>query len=750
MKPHDRLGNGASARHGWLRQHRHELQMTALLLVMIVLPSAVLGTFAWRAINSEKLAWRERERQAYGELANLAARGIDQQLHEIERGWNATLNDLAQAAQSRRQVAQRAAALPSGHALIEGAYVLSVSSGVLYPPALGGRAGEGLSAPDADALEREREMFEALTSKGEEFEYVSRDYTRAIAAYRDAMDHVHSDELRSMFETAIGRVQLKSGDPESALETYRHVLARYPEVRDLDRMVVRFLAQYQIAAALGEMGREQQALDTLLALNQDLIGRSGEITALQYAYYSDLIHGLSQRLMSTRGLPDQSRYASEFRRLSERSKSRLSQRYLASVLMSELEEAVVRRHQYSTRIHFVSDRAEGDPFLLAYRELHDPAGVGVTGLVAVQVDLRALKKEIVPSILNQLGVGREVALAVVGDEGDYVIGTESPVREALAMQTLAEPFDFWRIALGPQDPGPAQRRVDFRASVWMWTICVLLLTIVAGAAVFLRRAQRQAQLARARATFVSNVSHELRTPIASIKMFSELLERGMHELDEQPPAKRPASLQRYLGLIRHESDRLARLIESVLDFSRMERGGRAYHFELSDPAEVFEAAVESFRPHAESEGFVFDVQFAEMLPPLRLDADAICQVALNLLSNAVKYSDTVKEIRVRASREGPWVVLDVEDRGIGIAARDLPRVFEQFYRVDQRLDSGYGGGLGLGLTLARHIARAHGGEILVHSEPGKGSTFRLLLPAGPDPAGRAAPAPAPRPAEAGS
>jgi len=342
-----------------------------------------------------------------------------------------------------------------------------------------------------------------------------------------------------------------------------------------------------------------------------------------------------------------------------------------------------------------------------------------------------------------------VALAVVGDEGDFVIGTESAVTEALAMQTLAEPFDFWRVALGPRDPGPAERRVDLKASVWMWTICVLLLTILVGAAVSLRRAQRQAQLARARATFVSNVSHELRTPIASIKMFSELLDRELRDVEGGAERQRSASLPKYLALIRHESDRLARLIESVLDFSRMERGGRTYRFELSDPAEVIETAVESFRPHAESEGFLFDVQIAETLPPLRLDPDAVCQVVLNLLSNAVKYSDAVKEIRVRASREGPWVVLDVEDRGIGIAASDRSRVFDQFYRVDQRLDSGHGGGLGLGLTLARHIARAHGGEILVHSEPGQGSVFRFLLPVPPEPAGRPAPAAAGRTAEVG-
>jgi tetratricopeptide (TPR) repeat protein len=287
-----------TARRTWLRQHRHELQMTALLLVMVVLPSAVLGTFAWRAIQSEKLAWRERERQTYQEIAKLAAHGIDQQLRDIERDWSATLDSLTQAARSRRGLAARAAAFTSGHALVDGGYVLSVSGGVLYPPALHGESAPTWDAPDAD----EREQFDALMNDGEQFEYVSHRYDRAIAAYREARRHVHSDELRSMFETAIGRAQLKAGDREGAIVTYRQVLQRYPEVRDLDRMVVRFLAQYQIAAALGELGRDHEAMDTLLALHRDLLARSDDITALQYAYYADLIRGLSARLLSTPGL----------------------------------------------------------------------------------------------------------------------------------------------------------------------------------------------------------------------------------------------------------------------------------------------------------------------------------------------------------------------------------------------------------------------------------------------------------------
>jgi signal transduction histidine kinase len=122
------------------------------------------------------------------------------------------------------------------------------------------------------------------------------------------------------------------------------------------------------------------------------------------------------------------------------------------------------------------------------------------------------------------------------------------------------------------------------------------------------------------------------------------------------------------------------------------------------------------------------MDIVEPLPEIRLDADAMAQVVLNLLSNAVKYSDAVKEIRVQAYREGSHVVMAVTDRGMGIYAAEIPKIFDDFYRVDQRLNAPQQGGMGLGLTLARHIVHAHGGSISVHSDVGKGSTFSVALP----------------------
>src|SRR5262249_21356215 len=149
------------------------------------------------------------------------------------------------------------------------------------------------------------------------------------------------------------------------------------------------------------------------------------------------IHSLAPRLLTTRGLGQRRRYEEAFRGLSERTKRRLSQKYMVQVLEGELEEAMVRRPRPSPKLRYVSNRADGDPFLLAYRELRDPAGVSVTGLAAVQVDLAALRRQIFPAIVGDLEVGDEIALAIVGDDGDYVFGTEPPVGEPLARQTLA-------------------------------------------------------------------------------------------------------------------------------------------------------------------------------------------------------------------------------------------------------------------------------------------------------------------------
>ncbi|RMD99201.1 MAG: GHKL domain-containing protein, partial [Calditrichaeota bacterium] len=157
-------------------------------------------------------------------------------------------------------------------------------------------------------------------------------------------------------------------------------------------------------------------------------------------------------------------------------------------------------------------------------------------------------------------------------------------------------------------------------------------------------------------------------------------------------------------------------------------GKRQFHFEYEDLAVVVRIAIESFQVNAEAQGFTLVTDIREPLPELKMDADAIFQVILNLLNNALKFSDKEKKIWIRAYRQKASVIIEVEDHGIGIPAGEKAKIFKDFYRVDQRLNTEAQGGLGLGLTLAQDIVQAHHGNITVDSEVGKGSIFRVILP----------------------
>jgi signal transduction histidine kinase len=226
-----------------------------------------------------------------------------------------------------------------------------------------------------------------------------------------------------------------------------------------------------------------------------------------------------------------------------------------------------------------------------------------------------------------------------------------------------------------------------------------------------------------RSQFVSSVSHELKTPLTAIRMFAETL--------QMRAGADPKIQAEYLETIVNETERLTRLLNNVLDFSRIERGQKSYHMEPALLADVVHSAARTMRFPLTEQGFNFRVDVCGGLPPIRLDRDAIEQAILNLLSNAMKYSGQSRDIDLRLCAQNGSVLIQVEDRGIGIPADERERIFERFYRVPTAENRAISG-TGLGLALVVHIAQAHGGRVEVESNPGAGSTFsvRLPLPAG--------------------
>jgi len=253
-------------------------------------------------------------------------------------------------------------------------------------------------------------------------------------------------------------------------------------------------------------------------------------------------------------------------------------------------------------------------------------------------------------------------------------------------------------------------------------LAALCLVMVSGIWLTYRNVFREMNLARLKSDFVANVSHELRTPLALIRLYAETLELGRLTAKEK--------YQEYFRIIREESERLTALINNILDFSRIEAGRKEYEFKETNLADLVRSTLDSYRFQIEQNGFDFEENISGDIPAVIVDREAIARSLLNLVNNALKYSKDQKYIGVSLYRANSRVNLEVRDRGIGIAPNEQEKIFEKFYRCGDPLVHNVKGS-GLGLSLVRHIARAHGGDVLVESTPEKGSKFTIALPLDP-------------------
>jgi two-component system phosphate regulon sensor histidine kinase PhoR len=251
----------------------------------------------------------------------------------------------------------------------------------------------------------------------------------------------------------------------------------------------------------------------------------------------------------------------------------------------------------------------------------------------------------------------------------------------------------------------------------------ILVMVLSGAAVtgvilvwvFVRR---EASLSRLQSDFVSKVSHELKTPLTSIRLFSETL--ALRRDDAQ-------AVQKCIDGLERETTRLQELIDRLLDWGRMESGRREFVIRETDLKSIVDNALDAFETHRQRRSVDLSVQMPPDTLRVRADRGAVSDALLNLLTNAYKYGGDPVKVTVAVEELPSFVRVKVTDNGAGIPAIEHKRIFQKFYRVDDRL-SREREGSGLGLAIVKHVMKAHKGRVEVESHPGRGSTFSLLLP----------------------
>lgn len=283
----------------------------------------------------------------------------------------------------------------------------------------------------------------------------------------------------------------------------------------------------------------------------------------------------------------------------------------------------------------------------------------------------------------------------------------------------------WDLQLAPRDVETLQAQAE-RQRV-LGPLLVILSTVIIGVGLVIVwlgvLAERRAS--RLKSDFIANVSHELKTPLSLIRMFGEMVATGRN--------KGPEAVKEYGGIITRESERLSHLIDNVLDFARLERGKASYHFAEGDLAELLDRALDLCRYRLEKERLRLDGFIEPELPPVRMDENAMTLVILNLVDNAIKYAAEGGAVHVGITRRPGGVILWVRDFGPGIPVDERERIFDRFYRARNARDRNVRGS-GIGLSLVKHIAEAHGGRVTVEAptgavQPGVGTVFSVHLPA---------------------
>ncbi len=322
------------------------------------------------------------------------------------------------------------------------------------------------------------------------------------------------------------------------------------------------------------------------------------------------------------------------------------------------------------------------------------------------------------TLLRQAAAGEPVRCAALDGEGRLLAGEREGGAQAVVRAAAGSELP-WTLSVAALSAPRAAGMLPSQRFLLLGT-GVMALFLVTGTYFIARAIRREMEVSRMQSDFVSAVSHEFRSPLTSIRQLSELLALG------RVPSEDRRGIY-YETLVR-ETARLQRLVESLLNFGRMEAGARQYRFESVDAARLAEGVAAEFETQIANSGRHIELRGPEIPCLIEADPEALTVALRNLVDNALKYSPDEPNVWVEWRPQRDYVAISVRDRGVGIPASERKAIFRKFVRGNAAAVANVKGS-GVGLAMVRHIVAAHGGQIQVESEPGRGSTFTILLPA---------------------
>jgi signal transduction histidine kinase len=536
-------------------------------------------------------------------------------------------------------------------------------------------------------------------ASGEVEEFRRKDYTAAATVYEKLASSA-DEATRAEALVRLGRVLRKANDTQAALDVYGQLAES--GTNSVNGLPAELLARHARCVLLDELKQVPELTQEAHLLWSDLQQARWPLMPSAYRFYEkEALRWLdADQLAQGTG----SSHPKDALALAAAAEElwRLWQR----IQQGDMEPS-------GQRSLWVEDL----PVFLMWRGTSDR-------LVALVAQPAYLEQAWLTPVMQRIVEQRGVRLALADTDGRPFWGEwmQDSTRQALRSSVQAQLP--WTLQVSGLDPGLFVAEMKERRHLFWAGLAIMGALILAAGYAIVRSVTRELKVARLQGDFVSAVSHEFRTPLASLCHLSELLVEG----------RVPSDLRRqeYYQALQRESTRLRRLVESILDFRRMEVDAHEYQLEGLDASALIRAVAEEFAQEVRDRGTTVEIQVEESLSRVRADREALRRAIRNLLDNAVKYSPDCTTIEIQASCTDDRVAIRVRDHGMGIASKEQEQIFKKFYRASGAKAAGIRG-TGLGLAMVQHIVTAHQGQLQVESRPGTGSTFTILLPFERDP-----------------
>lgn len=658
----------------------------------VVLPIVALAAFSLISIRSQRQNIdQELSRRAYVVNGGIQEQ-VDRIFQQMESALDAVAPTLAAEPRSDAGLAEGLRQYPLAGVQIR------TATGILKAPAVPWNQPESFPVPGACSSN----FLNAFTCA--EADEIQGDWETAADDYHRLWQIASTSREKALALNAMGRTYQRLEETPNALAAYRRLLRDVPREVALNGLSLGAIAYLESVALEMQMGDFLSAVRLgtkfLQVLRTEQLPCSMDECRYDFERLAALITDSVQGRLAPNEMADFTRQAL----------------LLRNVLAAATWDDVAMRKLLQ------SAPAQG----YSYQVL-GPMIVGGGGIkrhpaerVVYLVDSTRLKTAIQTAVQQALKYAETFHYEIRdADQRVFLASPETRLAPPVARQALTARLAGWELSVSVGESATLKANARLRMLTIGGVIVLLLGVIAAGLYFMTALTRKEAELSAMKTDFVSSVSHEMRTPLTTIRMIAE-----MFQLDR---VKDPQMGRDYIETIAGETKRLTRLINKVLDFSRLDSGRKPYTLTRQDLGPIAAAAVQMFEAGVKADGYQVKLDLQPALPPVAVDGDALTEVLLNLLDNAVKYSPVHKEIRVAVRRQEQELVIEVADQGIGIDPRKKDKIFEKFYRGEDELTR-QTKGTGIGLAIVKHIVEAHHGRIEVRSTRGEGSVFTVILP----------------------